>query len=67
MRHNFTEKADLDKLDPYLKSLLHVLANKPLDATGNIADGKYTSYNFFNLVNMKSEAAKKKQKKGKKH
>lgn len=30
MRYKFTKKNDIDKLDPYLKLLLHMLANKPL-------------------------------------
>ena len=30
MRYKFTKKNDIDKLDPYLKVLLHMLVNKPL-------------------------------------
>lgn len=31
MRYKFTKKNDIDKLDPYLKILLHMLSNKPIE------------------------------------
>jgi hypothetical protein len=57
----FKDKSDLDLLDPYLKSLLHLLANKPLEqtTTTNVETSKINTY----LENVQS----KKVKKGKKH
>ncbi len=31
MRYKFTKKNDIEKLDPYVKILLHMLSNKPID------------------------------------
>lgn len=35
-RYKFTEKSDLDKIDSYFKSLLYILANKPIENTGSL-------------------------------
>ena len=43
-RYKFTEKSDLDKLDGYIKSLLHVLANKPLESNKMEVEGKLQSF-----------------------
>jgi hypothetical protein len=78
MRYKFTKKNDIDKLDPYLKILLHMLANKPL------SDNVQSKFNFsitifflccyyaFFIIKLIAEQAnvessKKKQKKGKKN
>ncbi len=47
-RYKFTEKNDLDKLDSYIKSLLHVMTNIPLDAinTQMDVDGMLIILNF---------------------
>jgi hypothetical protein len=49
-----TEKNDLDKLDSYVKSLLHLLVNKPIDTNEMIVD-------------VSKKDSKKKAKKTKKH
>lgn len=53
--YKFTEKNDIEKLDQYLKSLTHMLANKPIvsNTTEMVVDSKMGD--------------KKKNKKGKKH
>lgn len=81
MRYKFTKKNDIDKLDPYLKLLLHMLANKPLSE--NIQSklilwkriflyfliflSFYSQNTLDEQVNEKAESSKKKQKKGKKN
>ena len=45
MRYKFTKKSDIDKLDPYLKLLLHMLANKPLSE--NIQSNYYNKNGFI--------------------
>ena len=68
--YKFTEKNDLDKLESYVKSLLHMLANKPLETSSlqndaiNAADCNIV---HFNILVSKQQADKKKHKKGKKH
>jgi len=31
--YKFTEKSDIDKLDAYIKSLLYMMSNKPIEAS----------------------------------
>lgn len=31
--YKFTEKSDIDKLDAYIKSLLYMISNKPIEST----------------------------------
>ena len=62
MRYKFTKKNDIDKLDPYLKFLLHMLVNKPLTQEGE------SKIIFLILVDHeKVDLTKKKLKKGKKN
>ncbi len=44
MRYKFTKKSDIDKLDTYLKYLLHMLANKPLS---EIVQSNFYKYFFL--------------------
>jgi hypothetical protein len=42
-RYKFTQKNDLDKVDDYIKSVLHVLTNKPIEKSNNTLEGKLIS------------------------
>jgi hypothetical protein len=58
MLYQFTEKNDLDKLETYINSLLHMLANKPMETpietpTQMVVDSKNI---FINVILIKVEA-----------
>ncbi len=55
MRYKFTKKNDIDKLDPYFKLLLHMLANKPLSENiqSNFKLQTFTLQFYFYILKLK--------------
>ena len=50
--YKFTEKSDIDKLDSYIKSLLYMMSNKPLDSNNTMSatqDGN-EYYLYFTFI-----------------
>ena len=65
-RYKFTQKNDLDKVDDYIKSVLHVLTNKPIEKSNNTLEGNLFLINLVKTKELK-DSKKKAKKTTKKH
>jgi hypothetical protein len=52
--YKFTEKSDIDKLDSYIKSLLYIMSNKPLESATAITsqEGRLDLFNIKYFIFM---------------